>query len=188
MGVGRSRPILKRFMTRHFRSSLLLSFAALVPAAAAPERRGLARVARPGPDRRLDRDRPAVALVARRREPRLEGALRRPIVAGRVRRSPLPAEHVRRGRDDAGAADGVQRRHRQAALGAQVQPLHQRRAAAPHRLGLARRRSRHRQRLRLQRQRPADDAVAATASCSGNGRSPRSSACGRRTAAACPRR
>src|SRR5687768_8955257 len=45
------------------------------------ERRGLARVARPGPDRRLDRDRPAVGLVPGRREPRLEGALRRPIFA-----------------------------------------------------------------------------------------------------------
>ena len=66
----------------------------------------------------------------------------------------------------------------------QLQPLHERRAAAPHRVGVAGRRSRDRQRLRLQRQRPADVAVAATASCSGNARSPKSSACGRRTAGA----
>ena len=36
-----------------------------LPAAAVAERRGLARVARPGPDRRLDRDRPAEHVVAR---------------------------------------------------------------------------------------------------------------------------
>ena len=63
------------------------------------ERRRLAGMAGPGPNRRLDRNRPAELVVARRREPRLEGALRRPLVAGRVRRSPLPPEHRRLRRD-----------------------------------------------------------------------------------------
>ena len=109
-------------------------------------------------------------------------------VAGRLRRPPLPAEHVRHRRSDAGAADVLQRRHRQAAVGAPLQPVHQRRAAASHRLVVARRRSGDRQRVRDQRRRPADVASRRTASCSGSAPSPKSSACGRRTAGACRRR
>ena len=48
---------------------------------------------------------------------------------------------------------GARRRHRQGRLGIQVQPLPERRAAAPHRLGVAGRRSRDRQHLRAERRR-----------------------------------
>ena len=58
-----------------------------------------------------------------------------------------------RGADAAGARDGARRRHRQGGLGIQVQHLPERRAAAPRRLGLARRRSRDRQHLRAGRRR-----------------------------------
>ena len=93
-------------------------------------------------------------VVTRRREPGLDRAVRRPIGAGGVRRSPLPAEHGRRGRDPAGTPDVLQRRYRQALVGAQIQPVHERRAAASHRLGLPRRRRGDRQRSGDQRQRP----------------------------------
>ncbi len=90
-----------------------------------------------------------------------------------------------RGRDPPGADHLPQCRHRQAALGASLQPLHQRRARPSHRLVLAHRRHLDRQCLRDQRRRAADVAVAATASCSGNAPWPKSSACGRPTADAC---
>ena len=99
-------------------------------------------------------------MVAVGPEPGLEGPLRRPIRTGGLRRSPLSAEHLGRRRRDAGTPDVLPRRHGQAALGVQVQPLHERRAAAPHRLGFTGGRSRERQRVRLQRQRPPDVAVA----------------------------
>ena len=73
-------------------SLLLLAIGLADPGGGAAPRRGLAGVARHRPHRRLDRNRPANVLVARGREPRLEGALRRPIRTGRVRRSPLPAD------------------------------------------------------------------------------------------------
>ena len=123
------------------------------------------------------------------REPGVEGAVRRPLRAGRLRRSPVPAEHVRR------RAPTMQERLMcfnadtgKLLVGTQLQHLHERRAAAPDCVGLAGRRSRHRQRLCLQRQRPADGALVATARCSGSARSPKSSACGRRMAGACRRR
>ena len=49
----------------------------------------------------------------------------------------------------------LQRRHRQAVVGTPLQPVHERRAAAPHRLVVAGRGPCDRQRLRDQRQRPA---------------------------------
>ena len=151
-------------------------------------RRRLAGLARPGAHGRLGRDRPAVEVVHRRREPRLAGAVRRTIGTRRVRRSPLPAEHVRLRRRRAGAGDVLQRRHRQAAVGAPLQHVRERRPAAPARLVVAGRRSRDGQRLRHQRRRAGDVAVEETASSSGSARSPKSSACGRRTADGCRRR
>ena len=126
------------------RLPLLVAVGLLIPAAALAARRGLARLARPGAHRRLGRDRPAVLVVTGGPEPGLEGAVRRPLRAGGLRRSPLSAEHLGRGATRAGTPDVLPRRHRQAALGAQLQPLHERRAAAPHRVGLAGRRSRRR--------------------------------------------
>ena len=90
----------------------------------------------------------------------MEGPLRRTFRTGDFWRSSLPPEHGWRRRADAGTPDVLPRRHRQAALGVQIQHLYERRAAPPHRLGVARRRCRERQCLRLQRQRPADVAVA----------------------------
>ena len=58
-----------------------------------------------------------------------------------------------RGAAAAGARHGARRRHRQGRLGIQVQHLPERRAAAPHRLGLAGGRSRDRQHLRAERRR-----------------------------------
>ena len=130
------------------------------PRGRAAARRGLARLARSGAHGRVDRDRAGLFVVAIRPEPGLEGAVRRPLRAGGLRRSPLPAEHLGRRRADAGTPDVLPRRHGQAALGIQVQPLHERRAAAPDRVGLASGRSGQRQRVRLQRQRPPDVAVA----------------------------
>ena len=57
--------------------SLVASVALSAICATAGRGRGLARVARPEPRRRLERDRAAEPLVVRRGEPRLEGALRR---------------------------------------------------------------------------------------------------------------
>ena len=68
-------------------------------------------------------------------------------------------------------------------LGVQVQPLPERRAAAPRRLGLARGRSGDRQHLRAQRRRRRSSRSAGTASCSGTDRSARSSPPSPRTAA-----
>ena len=77
---------------------------------------------------------------------------------------------------------------RQGGLGIQVQPLPERRAAAPRRLGVAGRRSRDRQHLRAERRRPGRSRSAATASCCGSARSARSSRRSPRTAAARCRR
>ena len=125
---------------------------------------------------------------AGRREPGVAGAVRRPLGPGGVRRSPVPPEHVRLRRDRAGAPDVLQRRHRQAALGAPLQHVHERRAAASPRLVVAGRRSGDRQRVRDQRQRPGHVAARRTARCCGSDRSPKSSGCGRRTAGGCRRR
>ena len=141
------------------RLALVLSLALLVPAAAVvggsnwPEWRGPARTGVSTETGLPSSWSPAG------REPRLESALRRPFGAGRVRRPPLPAEHRRHGRDRAGTADVLPRRHRQAAVGAPLQHLHERCAGAPHGLGVARRRSRLGQRHRDQRQRPAHGAL-----------------------------
>ena len=62
-------------------------------------------------------------------------------------------------RGAAGAADVLQRRHRQAALGAPLQPVQQRRASASDCLVVPGRRSRDRQCVRDQRRRPAHVAV-----------------------------
>src|SRR4029450_11263960 len=84
------------------------------------------------------RARAAEQLVAGGPEPRLEGALRRALAAGRLGPPALPAEPRRRRRAAAGAHRLPERRHREAALGVQVQRLPLRRAAAPRRLGLGR--------------------------------------------------
>ena len=73
-----------------------------------------------------------------------------PIVMGNRVYVQNPAGH---GDGAAGARDGARRRHRQGRLGIQVQHLPERRAAAPRRLGVARRRSRDRQHLRAERRR-----------------------------------
>ena len=60
---------------------------------------------------------------------------------------------VGRGDDAAGADHRARRRHRQGRLGLQDQPVPERRAVAPHRLGLARGRSGDGQHLRAERRR-----------------------------------
>ena len=125
---------------------------------AAGRGRRLARVARPEPRRRLRRDGPAEPLVARGRRPRLEGAFRLALDAGRLRQPPLPVERERRhrqgAREGAGAPALPRRRHRPGDLGEALQRLPHGRARAPRRLGLAERRPRDRERLRLRRRRP----------------------------------
>ena len=115
------------------------------PAASRRRRCCAAQTGRTGAARRAPASRPKpdlLGLVAGRPEPRVEGALRRPLRARGLRRSPLSSRTPRARERDAGAPDVLPRRHRQAALGAQIQPLHERRPAAPDCLGLARRRSR----------------------------------------------
>ena len=152
-------------------------------------RLGLAGVARPGQHRRVDRDRAAELVVAGRRRTS-PGSAR----TAAVRRLSCSAT-TSTCRTPSGAGATEQERlmcfnadtgkllweHRYNIFTSDV-PAHRIAWASPAvdpATG---------QRLRDQRQRPADVAVARTASCSGNARSPRSSACGRRTAGACRRR
>ena len=114
-----------------------------------PEWRG------PGRDGRSSRDRPAGEMVAAGREPGLEGSVREPLVAGRVRQSGVHQHRGRRSRPHPGAAGRPRRRDREAALGAAVQHLSERRAPASRGVGVARRGSGHRQHLRLHRRRAA---------------------------------
>ena len=80
---------------------------------------------------------------------------RQPLVAGRVRQPRLHQHRGRRSRAHPGAAGRARCRDRQAALGAALQHLPERRAAASRRLGVARGGSGHRQHLRLHRRRAA---------------------------------
>ena len=123
-------------------------------------------MARPVARRTLHRNRAAREVVAAGREPGVEGAVRQPVVAGRVRQSHLHQHGGRRPRPHPGAPGRPRRRHRQAGLGAALQRLPQRRAAASRRRG----------------PRPPSIRPPATSTCSRSARS--CSAC-RRTASRC---
>ena len=113
-------------------------------------------MARPESRRRLHRDQPAGEMVAGRRKRGLVAAVRRPLGAGRVRQSPVSA-------DDHAPATSRRRRNassrststRQGDLGEARQPVPERRAAAPRRLGVARRRSRRPATSTCSRSRPS---------------------------------
>ena len=112
-------------------------------------------MARARPRWPIQRDRAAGEVVAAGREPGVEGAVRQPLVAGGVRQSRLHQHGGRGPRAHAGAARGAGRPDREAAVGAAVQPLPERRAAASRRVGVARGRSGHREHLRVHRRRAA---------------------------------
>ena len=164
--------------------ALAIGVAISAQGAAARRARRLARSARAEPRRRLARDRPHRQVGAQRRELPVArartAAARRPIVMGNRVYVQNPAgrganlqERVMALDADTGKVD----------LGIQVQPVPERRAAAPHRLGVAGGRSGNRQHLRAQRRRAGRSRSAATASCCGTARSARSSPRSRRTAA-----
>ena len=128
---------------------------AVAPAAGA---RRLARAERTQSRRPIDRDRASQQLEAERRELPVARAVRWTIGADRHGQPGLRAEPGRPRGGAAGARHGARRRYRQGDLGVQVQHLPERRAAASHRLGVARRRSRNRQHLRAERRRSGDRA------------------------------
>ena len=134
----------------------LVAVAITAPAASDwPEWRG------PSRDGRSAETNLPVALVAARRQPGLAHPDRQPIGAGRVRQSHLPQfAHARRPRHDAGTAGRDRCRDRQGRLGAPLQPLPERRAAASRGVGVAGGRSGDRQHLRLHGRRAAGLRVA----------------------------
>ena len=92
-------------------------------------------MARPVARRPFDGDQPAVEVVAERRQPGVAHSDRQPVVAGRVRQSPLSEFAGRRSREHAGAPGRDRCRDRQGRVGEALQPVPQRRAAAPRRRG-----------------------------------------------------
>src|SRR5215208_6878885 len=106
--------------------------------------------------RSLNRKKSPGEVVAGRREPGVESAIRWTLRADRDGRSRLPAKHRRSRRDVAGTDRVLECRQRQAAVGTSFQYLSQRRAAASRRLGVAGWRSNDGKRLRVRRWRQPD--------------------------------
>ena len=141
------------------RSAVVASLVAV--AITAPVGGRLAGVARPVARRTFRGNQPARALVAARRQPGLAHPDRQPVGAGGVRQPHLRQfAHARRPHADAGTADRDRRGNRQGRVGAPLQPVPQRRAAASRLVGVARGRSGNRQRLSLHGGRAAGVRVA----------------------------